>query len=138
MMQRPVPDIILAVDPGRQKCGIAVVHRQSGVKHKQIVSTDSLVETVKTLCEQHPVNVIVIGDRTRSQLTSSELAGLGLPIVFVNEDCSSMEGRQRYLRENTRGLARLLPLGLRVPAGAYDDYVAVILAERYWQTVSDE
>jgi hypothetical protein len=53
---------------------------------------------------------------------------------MVNEDRSSLEGRYRYLKENSRGLSRILPVGLRIPREPYDDYVAVILAERFLKT----
>jgi hypothetical protein len=58
-----------------------------------------------------------------------------MSVVQVEEDRSSMEARARYLHDHPgRGLARLLPLGLRTPDGPYDDYVAEILAARYFET----
>ncbi len=51
---------------------------------------------------------------------------------MIDEHRSSEQGRRRYFRENPpRGWRRLLPVGLQTPPRAYDDYVAVVLAERY-------
>jgi RNase H-fold protein (predicted Holliday junction resolvase) len=122
---------VLAVDPGSKKCGIAVVKDDLEVLEKMIVSSEAVCDTVGALCEKYPVTVIVIGNRTKSGVVKNSLAGLGIPVALVDEDRSSIEGRYHYLRENTRGLAKLFPIGLRIPKKPFDDYVAVILAERY-------
>jgi RNase H-fold protein (predicted Holliday junction resolvase) len=119
------------VDPGSKKCGVAVVRADLEVLEKMIVSSLTVGETVAALCKKYPVTVIVIGNRTKSGAVKNTLAELEIPVVMVDEDYSSEEGRYRYLKENTRGLAKLLPIGLRVPKKPFDDYVAAILAERY-------
>jgi RNase H-fold protein (predicted Holliday junction resolvase) len=129
---------ILAVDPGSMKCGLAVVTNQITVLNKRTVDLRNLTETVRCLCAEYAVSVIVIGDGTHSKIIRSDLTtSLKLPVVMVNEDKSSLEGRYRYLKENSRGLARILPIGLRVPREPYDDYVAVILAERFFKKYPD-
>jgi RNase H-fold protein (predicted Holliday junction resolvase) len=122
---------MLAVDPGSKKCGVAVVKDDLEVLEKLIASSETVYDTVGALCEKYPVTVIVIGNRTQSEIVRNSLTVLGIPVALVDEDRSSLEGRYRYLRENTRGLAKLLPIGLRIPKQPFDDYVAVILAERY-------
>jgi hypothetical protein len=98
-----------------------------------VVATTDIVSTVMEQVNRYDVTVIVIGNRTRSKAIRAALASvsLPLPVELVEENNSSIEGRYRYLRENTTGLAWLLPIGLRIPARPFDDYVAVILAERY-------
>lgn len=114
------------------KCGLAVVTSQTLVLNKRTVDLQNLTDNVQRLCAEYSVSVIVIGDRTHSKIVRSNLAAtLELPIVMVNEDRSSLEGRYRYLRENSKGLSKILPIGLRIPREPYDDYVAVILAERF-------
>lgn len=123
---------ILAVDPGSMKCGLAVVNNQLTVLNKRMVDLTGLTDTAQWLCAEYSVSIIVIGDRTHSKIIRSKLTtSLELPIIMVNEDRSSLEGRYRYLKENSRGLSKILPIGLRVPREPYDDYVAVILAERF-------
>jgi RNase H-fold protein (predicted Holliday junction resolvase) len=75
--------------------------------------------------------VIVLGDRTHSKEVRAILKLFNVPIEVVDENRSSMEGRYRYLKENTVGFAKLLPIGLRAPKHPFDDYVAVVLAERF-------
>jgi len=72
---------------------------------------------------------VVIGDRTGSAEIVSALMeeGCRLEIVAVDEHMSSMEARERYLRETRKGIARFVPIGLRTPKEPYDDYVAEIL-----------
>ncbi len=130
--------MILAVDPGNTKCGLAVVTNKSVVVKKLIVNTSRLTGIVNGLCSEFTVSVIVIGDRTNSkEIHSALVSEIGVPVVMVDEDKSSLEGRYRYVKENTRGLARILPLGLRIPREPYDDYVAVILAERFLKKYPD-
>lgn len=129
---------ILAVDPGSMKCGLAVVTDEMIVLNKRVVNLQSLPDAIQQLCDEYSVSVIVIGDRTHSKIIRAGLKSLpGLSVIMVNEDKSSLEGRYRYLKENTKGLARLLPVGLRIPREPYDDYVAVILAERFLKKYPD-
>jgi RNase H-fold protein (predicted Holliday junction resolvase) len=122
---------ILAIDPGSQKCGMAVVDDESHVLAKMVISVEELGQTVLRLHQQFSITRIVLGDRTRSKSFKASLKQFNLPITLVDENRSSIEGRIRYLKENTHGLKKLLPIGLRVPDRPFDDYVAVILAERY-------
>jgi hypothetical protein len=69
-------------------------------------------------------------------LTSAiRAAYVGLPLDIVDEFQTSMLARARFCIENpARGWRKLLPCGLRTPEQPYDDYVAVILAERWLQS----
>jgi RNase H-fold protein (predicted Holliday junction resolvase) len=129
--------LILAIDPGSQKCGLAVVDAQAEVIDKTVVATAKLIPAVIEQTKRYVITVIVIGNRTKSKEIKAALLPLGLPVESVEEDNSTLEGRYRYLRENTSGLARLLPIGLRIPRRPFDDYVAVILAERYLKLKKD-
>lgn len=122
---------VLAVDPGRAKCGVAVV-QPGRVLHQEVVPRDRLAGRVGELVGEYGAHVIVIGGATGSQGVLSEVSGLGRPVEVVPERGTSLEARRRYFREHPpRGLARLVPEGLRVPPRPVDDYVAVILAERF-------
>jgi hypothetical protein len=110
---------------------LAIVGDQGEVIHKAIVATSVLFQAVIEQTGQYAIAVIVLGNRTKSKDIQAALLQLAIPLELVEEDKSTLEGRYRYLRENTTGLARLLPIGLRIPKQPFDDYVAVILAERY-------
>lgn len=96
-----------------------------------VIPLENLSETIFVLEREFRLAMILVGDRTHSKYIRERLIPFKLPIIAVNEDKSTMEGRYRYLKENTRGLARLIPVGLRTPKRPFDDYVAVVLAERY-------
>ena len=124
---------VLAIDPGRDKCGLAVVRSDGSVLHKAVVPTAELVGTVEKLLEDYDVERLVLGDRTAAKDVCRALGErIRLTAVLVDEHRSTEQGRRRYLRDNPpRGWRRLLPMGLRTPPRPYDDYVAVIIAERY-------
>ncbi len=125
---------LLAVDPGREKCGVAVVRFDRTVIEQTIISLAELPLSVARYVGRYGIETIVVGDRTGSRRVRDLLreAGFRLEITFVDEHRSSELGRQRFLLANpARGWRRLLPIGLREPHRPYDDYVAVILAERY-------
>ena len=108
-----------------------MVDHQGQVLEKRVVPTKDLLEFVSNLTGRYESALIVLGNRTKSQSIKNTLLSLGIPVALIEENNSTVEGRYRYLKENTKGLAKLLPIGLRIPAEPFDDYVAVILAERY-------
>ena len=125
--------VVVAVDPGRSKCGLAAVSRE-GVLEKRIVETTQVGDAAAEMAERHAAAVIVLGSRTGHQevLERLDQAIEGLPIQRVEEDMTTLEARRRYWKENPpRGLWRLIPEGLRAPREPIDDYAAVLLAERY-------
>ena len=129
---------IISIDPGREKCGIAVVHNSLNIIYKAIIETAYLSETVKELAENHSINMIIIGDGTTSQaaqraLNKIKVKGQALIIISVNEYRTTDDARKRYWAENPpNGFKRLIPTTLQVPPVPVDDYVAIILAERFF------
>ncbi len=135
-------DCIVAIDPGSAKCGLAVVTRQGAVPFRSVVNTANLAdELVRVISVYRPCEIIV-GDGTGSKHlldTIRNTLSAPLPIRRVHEAHTSEQARKRFVKEvRPRGLQRLLPAALRTPSRPYDDYVAVILGERYWQTLNDE
>lgn len=137
-------NLVLAIDPGREKCGIAVVHRQQGVITQTIIATTELREIALQLMEKYQLTIAVIGDRTTSQTAQAVLAGIQsggqqLAVIPVNEHRSTDEARKRYWQDQPpTGWKRLLPTTMQVPPRPVDDYVAVILAERYFAASSSQ
>ena len=130
---------VLAVDPGREKCGVAVVDRQQGVLCRQVVDTTALVAAVAELLEKFGCRQVILGDQTASEnvrqlLQPLQDRGLVNEIVFIDEHGSTAEARSRYwLEVPPTGWRRLLPRGLLSPPCAVDDFAAIILAERYFK-----
>ena len=57
---------IVAVDPGREKCGVAVVGRERGVLWRQVVEKTALLTTVTDLLERFGSRRVILGDQTAS------------------------------------------------------------------------
>lgn len=129
---------VIAVDPGREKCGVAIVHQTQGTLHMAVVSTAEVSLYVSQLSVKHSTTDIVLGDGTahlqmKKELEQLDVRGKSLTIHLINEKHSTEEARQRYWQHNPpTGLRRLIPLGLQVPPVPIDGYVAVILAERFF------
>ena len=130
--------VVLAIDPGRSKCGVAVCTPRDDsdrprILHREVVPTDKLVMHVMELVSTHQPNVVLMGDGTQSAtLRKAVLKALpdGMPFEEVPEAFTSQRVRVRLQKEwLPKGLVRLLPTGLRPAPKAYDDYVAALLAE---------
>lgn len=125
-------DVVLAVDPGRLKCGVAV-GRRGLILARSVVPLDRVAEVVGAWARQFGARRLVVGEGTGSGAVRRALASqAGLPpLEIVEETGSTLEARRRYFRDHPpRGWRRLLPLSLQVPPEAYDDYVAELLLER--------
>ncbi|EKD06867.1 putative resolvase RNase H-like protein [Arthrospira platensis C1] len=127
--------VILGFDPGRDKCGVAVVGDNQQVYYHQVVAANDAIATVKSLCSQFSVQMVVMGNQTTSQTWKQQMRAVlpkSIHIAEVDERYSSLEARDRYWEMYPpQGLSRLLPQGMRVPPRPIDDIVAIILVERY-------
>jgi RNase H-fold protein (predicted Holliday junction resolvase) len=128
---------VLAIDPGRAKCGVAVVDETLAVLERTIVPTTSLGDVIRDFNSLYTPGRVIMGDGTGSAFVHKSVMDLdlGCPVELVEECHTSEAARARYIADvPARGLRRLLPVGLRTPETPYDDYVAVILAERWWRS----
>ena len=124
---------VVAIDPGRDKCGLAALSAHGTVLERAIVSAPDIGPAAAALAARHHATAIVLGERTGSREVRAALTtATDLPIHEIDEHMTTLLARRRYWRENPpRGLWRLVPEGLRVPPEPIDDWAAVILAERY-------
>lgn len=142
------PATVLGFDPGRDKCGIAVVRLeptppnsataaetlQQHLQRHEVVASDRALDRLEQLQQQFGATVLAIGDRTTSRSWQQQIRQRlpQLAIAPVNERNSTLEARDRYWQMYPpRGLSRIIPQGLRVPPRPIDDIVAVLLVERY-------
>jgi RNase H-fold protein (predicted Holliday junction resolvase) len=137
----PNQPVILGFDPGRQKCGLAVMGLDRKLLYHQVIPAQDTIDTIQTLRQQFPISLLVMGNQTSStewkQKLSDELPD-PLRIVLVDERYSTLEARDRYWQMfPPGGLARLVPKPLRTIARPIDDIVAILLIERYLGRLTD-
>lgn len=126
---------VVALDPGREKCGLAVVTEDGTVLERSIVARAIVTERAMQLLDAHGTAIIAIGHSTQSREVQAELlaARPGLRIEIIDERDSTFEARSHYWAANPpRGWRRLLPLSLQSPPEPLDDWAAVVLAQRYF------
>ena len=122
---------VLAIDPGRDKCGIAVLSPQGDVLLHEIVPTGALETRVSELAAEYAPRIIM-GDGTTSAATKARIEAQVGAVTLVDEYRTTEEGRRLYWAENPpRGWRRLVPRGLLTPAVPVDDFAAVALAWRF-------
>ncbi len=127
--------MIIGFDPGRDKCGLALVTNDKQILSKKVVESRSAIALIQEWNEKHRPLALVMGNQTTSKEWKQRLEdNINLSIIMVDEKNSSLEARSRYWEFNPpKGLNRLIPLSLRIPPGPIDDIVAIILIERYWR-----
>ncbi len=125
----------LGFDPGRDKCGLAIVSDEKEVMIHEVVLADKALEKINFYLTTYTIQALIIGNQTTSKLWQEKLKrGLGqvVEIKTVNERNSTLEARDRYWQMfPPRGITKLLPPGLRQPPRPIDDIVAILLVERY-------
>lgn len=127
-------EVVVAVDPGREKCGIAVVHKDKGVLYKAIVDTAELAQTVRAAVQDYAAGVVALGAGTSSKKAGAMISAVNKTtrIALVDEYRTTEAARRRYWQENPPGgLKRFIPVSMLAPPVPVDDYAAVIIAEKY-------
>ena len=126
-MSRPV----LAIDPGREKCGVAVLASDGRILVQEVVATAALDAAVGTLVRAYEPAVIM-GNGTTSADAKKRVEALGVPVTLVDEYRTTDAAKCAYWEAHPpRGWRRLMPRGMLVPPVPVDDFVAVILAQRF-------
>ncbi|MEH2277565.1 MAG: pre-16S rRNA-processing nuclease YqgF [Nostoc sp.] len=137
----PTQPVILGFDPGRDKCGLAVMGLDRQLHYHQVVLAKEAITTIETLRQKFPISLMVIGDQTTAKQWRQKLyqeLTEPLNIILVDERYTTLEARDRYWQMfPPKGLIKLLPQGLRQPPRPIDDIVAILLIERYLNRLTE-
>jgi len=131
-MTSPPHAPVLAVDPGRDKCGLAVLGPR-GPEKLSIVARGEMVEAVLSILRDWPLHEILVGDRTTGREIATQIEALepGVPVRLVPEHNTTLLARERYFHDNPpTGWRRLIPRGMLLPPRPVDDYAALVIAEQ--------
>ncbi|GAB4212806.1 MAG: resolvase [Synechococcales cyanobacterium] len=124
--------MLVGVDPGRDKCGLAVVDPPGSLVWRGVIPTDQVLQVLTDLRQRYGCERLIMGNQTTSKQWQGQLQVLEIPIVLVDERFSTQEARRRYWQfVQPQGWRRWLPPGLRPLPSACDDIAAAILVERY-------
>ena len=128
-----IQQTILGLDPGRDKCGVAVMDSEGKVAYHQIIDSQNAIATIQKLVREFAIDLIVMGNGTTSKIWQQQIESIAtMPVVTIDETNSTLEARDRYwIMYPPKGFQRMIPLGLRVPPRPVDDLVAILLIERY-------
>jgi len=151
-----VATTILGIDPGREKCGVAVVAVDPGSRrkmgqgpvitsaaamsqygltllHHDVISADLMLKAIASLVLRFDVSNLVLGNQTTSAAWHAKLKDtVKIPISLIDERNSTLEARDRYwMMYPASGLSRWVPQALRTIPGPVDGIVAILLVERY-------
>lgn len=126
--------MILAIDPGKIKSGMAVMEENGEVVEKRLIPANEASLQLTNLSQKYSFSTVVIGESVFGRELQKRLQGahLKMRFVLISEKDSSWLARERYWQENPpTGWWRLIPISLRVPPTPIDAYAAVILGERF-------
>jgi len=132
----PEEEIIIAIDPGTKKCGYAVADSNLSVLQREVISTEKITKTIEDSMNIYKINKIVLGNGTNYKNIEKRLKNHfpQLKIILIEEEFSTLEARKKYFEAHPpRGILKIIPLSLRVPPCHYDDFVAILLAEKYFK-----
>jgi RNase H-fold protein (predicted Holliday junction resolvase) len=128
---------VLAVDPGSAKCGFALVKRGANGKiellFRAIAPPEKLEDVLAEAKSKEPFSLAIVGSGTRSRPVVERIrtAMPSVGVLVVDEKNTTLEARERYWEHHRRrGWRRFFPSTLFLPPEPYDDFVALILAER--------
>jgi hypothetical protein len=128
---------VLSVDPGTSKCGMALVQRTEDGEIRllwnDVVPIDAVIVKLHEAYIVEEFHLVILGDSTGSKKVKTDLRrhlpSMGL--LVIDETETTMQARERYWEHNPRrGWRKFLPATLQVPPEPYDDYAALVLAER--------
>ena len=126
--------VVAAIDPGREKCGLAVMAEDGRVLAQGVVATARLADEVAASVQKFAPDIILLGNGTTSRAAETMLRENfpGLPIALVDEYRTTDDARRAYWKTHPpKGWRRLFPTGMQTPPTPVDDFVAVLLARRY-------
>ena len=124
--------MFMGIDPGRDKCGVAVLTAAGDIKFQRVVVTDELDSVIKSLATEYKIERVILGDGTTHKAAATKVKAAGLTYQLVDEKHTTEEARREYWEKNPpRGWRKLLPTSMQVPPEPVDAIVAEILVRRY-------
>ena len=137
--------MLFAIDPGKDKTGVALVAEDGTLIEKKVVRTEWFEKEITALLEGKKLSACVMGNGTRHQVMEKRMNQflkdyhMDLAVTLVDEKYTTEMGEQWYWKDHpAKGLSRLIPKGMRTVPVPIDDYVAWIIGCIYLGIVKAE
>jgi hypothetical protein len=132
----PGEGILMAVDPGRARCGYAILRiggAGTGTVERQGIVAPVEIAAIWCECQAaHGVITLIVGAGTGSLAVREALAAAGAVAQPVREHFTTRRGRDLYFDAHPpRGWRRLIPRALLTPPCPIDDFAAVAIAQEW-------
>ena len=123
---------LLAVDPGRDKIGIAVLTRDGEIIEKSVIPRTEFAQSVSELINRHNPDAFAVGDSTFSKFAYDALcAVVKKEVLKVPERGSTLQARDLAWKEiPPGGLYRILPRIFWPTPSGLDAWAAVVIGRR--------
>lgn len=124
---------IAALDPGRDKCGFAVLRASGEILCQRVIHTDKLIEEITAAKADYGFSRLIMGNGTTSKIAYKRLGEVPDLEILVRDEYRTTElAKGEYWKAHPpKGWRRFLPITMQVPPVPVDDFVAVILARRF-------
>ena len=130
-------ELVLGIDPGRQKIGLALVDENGAIAWRAIVPAEELRAALEPLFSQWPITRIALGHSTGSDAAAEVTQTIlgeqknAATLQIVDERDSTLQARELYFEAHPpRGWRAIVPRSLQNPPVPIDDFAAAILARR--------
>ena len=127
--------MFMGIDPGRDKCGVAILSSEGEIKFQSVIPTEELAGVIKNLAAEFEIKSVILGDGTTHKAAAQKVSEAGLNFQLVDEKHTTEEAQREYWKKNPpRGWRKFLPTSMQVPPEPVDAIVAEILVRRFLQT----
>ena len=125
---------LIGIDPGRDKCGVAILNSEGEIKFQKVIETKNLREVSEELAKHFDLKIAILGNGTTSN-SAKEILEKILPVKVVDEKHTTELARKEYWKKNPpRGWRKILPTSMQVPPEPVDGIVAEILVKRFLES----
>jgi len=132
---------LLALDPGSDKIGTAVLSFAKDEKEKTIVKKEELLDHLEEILNHYQIEEVVIGNGTGAEAVKEMISSTysDLKITLVEEKYTTEEAQARYLEQKPMSnyeklLRKMVSWKVKKPL---DDYAALIIGEKYLESIDE-
>ena len=124
---------MISIDPGKCKCGLALVDlNQKKVDQAIVLNTELLPKYVKNLKSSENISKVIIGNGTTSKQNIEKLEFVKEDLIIVEEKNTTFRAKKRYFELfPIRGLKILLPKEIFIMNKNLDALSALVILEDY-------